>query len=187
MTLTAGRLFPPDMLLSHAALHAQPLGLAVLPLPDATASPREIAVARGQIQAADTAMLGCDGLALPEWAHAPGEMVARWRATLDDLPLERLWLDCTQPSAPTARGDWLEDLWLQAAAEWTLGIRTTRGWWASYAGGDARFGGMPLWDVDATGRPGAALPVPYGGWTQRTVHEYAPGQLYLADRADGRL
>jgi GH25 family lysozyme M1 (1,4-beta-N-acetylmuramidase) len=105
----------------------------------------------------------------------PSDTVAHWRDYYDRFPIGRFWLDCEETryaGDPGSNERWLVIVHAQLAETWPLGIYTGRWWWVPRMGNSDAFNDLPLWDADYTGTPQLEMPVPYGGWTRRAIHQY---------------
>ena len=154
-----------------------------------------INTARAQCKMVLDAGMHLQGYVWAYFTEAPVAAASYWHALYDDIPLERVWVDCEAETrhrgTPAHNVEWLHAV-LDGLQPWPTGVYTGRWWWVPYMGNSKEFTEQPLWDADYTGVPNLYPISLYGGWNRRYIHQYSgngslaginPLDLDLADEA----
>jgi hypothetical protein len=135
-----------------------------------------------QIQTAASGGMTIDAYVMLYWDFDITAQVRDALATIEGLPVRRLWLDAEQP-----RGNWSS--WqligkiqeaIDACGPFPHGIYTRKVWWRDNVDDTAAFSYLPLWyayydgfhDFDDWYNPMYWYEGPFGGWTDPTGKQY---------------
>jgi len=136
-----------------------------------------------QIQTAASGGMTIDAYVMLYWDYDITAQVHDALATIQGLPVRRLWLDAEQP-----RGNWAS--WqlvvkiqeaVDACGSFPHGIYTRKVWWRDNVDDTAAFSYLPLWyayydgyhDFEDWYDPFYWYEGPFGGWTDPTGKQYA--------------
>jgi hypothetical protein len=138
------------------------------------------------VQQLETAVSGgmtVDAYVMLYWDYDITDQVHYALATIQGLPVRRLWLDAEQP-----RGNWASWQLIQkiqeaidACGSFPHGIYTRKVWWRDNVADTAAFSHLPLWyayydgyhDFEDWYDPLYWYEGPFGGWTGPTGKQYA--------------
>ena len=135
-----------------------------------------------QIQTAASGGMTVDAYVMLYWDYDITNQVQNALATIQGLPVRRLWLDAEKP-----RGNWSSWQLIQkiqeavdACGSFPTGIYTRKVWWRDNVGDTAAFSDLPLWyayydgyhDFEDWYDPMFWYEGPFGGWTDPTGKQY---------------
>jgi len=129
-------------------------------------------LARRQLKAASDGGLEIEVYRYCYWGadvHASLQLLA---AAIAGLPVQRIWLDFEDDSAPHYGVQqelvcgWIADCLAAAEDLWPgmIGVYTARWWWEPYTGNIPRFSSYPLWVAEYDGDPSLNF-TRFGGWS----------------------
>jgi hypothetical protein len=136
-----------------------------------------------QIQTAASGGMTIDAYVMLYWDYDITAQVHDALATIQGLPVRRLWLDAEQPRGNWASWQLIEKIQeaVDACGSSPHGIYTRKVWWRDNVDDTAAFSHLPLWyayydgyhDFEDWYDPVYWYEGPFGGWTDPTGKQYA--------------